>query len=52
LSQAAEAAHEAFLIDCRSGARGRKRLGNHEQRLQERPSLVVRYDAQLIAAKR
>ena len=35
---------EAFLIDCRSGARRRKRLGDHEQRLQELPSYMVRSD--------
>jgi hypothetical protein len=33
--------YEGSLIDCpRGGARGRKRLGDHEQGLQERPSFM------------
>jgi hypothetical protein len=39
-----EAAHEGSLVNCHrcGGARGRQRLGDHEQCLQEQPSWMVR----------
>jgi hypothetical protein len=42
-----EAVYEGSLVDCRTGAaHGRKRLGDHEQRLQERPPYMVRSNLQ------
>jgi hypothetical protein len=43
-SQVAEAAHEGSLVNFHGcgGARGWQRLGDHEQRLQEQPSRMVR----------
>ena len=42
--QVAEVADEGSLVDCHrcGGARGRQQLGDHEQRLQEQPSRMVR----------
>jgi hypothetical protein len=46
-SQIAEAEYEGSLVDCHTGAaHGRKRLGDHEQCLQERPPYMVRSNIQ------